>query len=134
MTTYILAATRNATLASAADMLAAGHLTAYTERANGTTRHLDLAPLGSTRRDTAEWISERLEDGATVAAVARELHVSVPTVRRIIMSLELTEEIEAGEWDQVWAETNELPYAEPADTASTDELAAVFAADGLSFL
>lgn len=134
MTTYILAATRNATLASAADMLAAGHLTAYTERANGTTRHLDLAPLGSTRRDTAEWISERLEDGATVAAVARELHVSVPTVRRIIMSLELTEEIEAGEWDQVWAEANELPYSEPAETASTDELVSVFAADGLSFL
>lgn len=129
MTTYILAATRNATLASAADMLNAGTLTAYTERANGTTRHIDLAPVGSTRRDTAEWISERLDEGHTVGAVARELHVSIPTVRRIIMSLELTEEIEAGEWDQVWAEANDLGYAEPADTAGAEELAAVFVSD-----
>lgn len=126
MTTYVLAATPGATLASAQDMLAAGTLTAYTQRANGTQRHLELAPLGSTRRDTAEWVSERLEDGATVAQVAAELHVSKPTVRRMIMSLELTEEIEAGEWDAVWAEANELPYSEPADTASVEELAQVF--------
>lgn len=126
MTTYVLAATANATLATAREMLEAGTLTAYTQRGNGTLRHLELAPLGSTRRDTAEWISERLEDGATVAQVAAELHVSKPTVRRMIMSLELTEEVEAGEWDQVWAEANELPYAEPIETASPEQLAQVF--------
>lgn len=123
MTTFILAATANATvIADPKAMLDAGELTAYSVRSNGTTRHLDLAPLGSTRRDTAEWINERLEDGATVAQVAHELHVSKATVRRFIMSLELTEEIEAGEWDQVWADANELPYTEPVDTASVDEL------------
>lgn len=122
MTTFILAATSTEITADPKAMLDAGQLTAYSVRANGTTRHLELAPLGSTRRDTAEWISERLEDGATVAQVASELHVSKPTVRRFIMALELTEEIEAGEWDQVWADAQDLPYAEPADTASVDDM------------
>jgi hypothetical protein len=108
MTTFILSpAARTAADQVVADpkaMLDAGLLVAYSERANGTTRHLELAPVGSTRRDTAEWISERLDEGATVKQVARELHASVPTVRRLLMSLELTEEIEAGEWDDVWAD------------------------------
>lgn len=119
MTTFILSAARTVTAAemgTAATMLAAGTLTAHSVRANGTTRHLELAPLGSTRRDAAEWVSERLEDGASVRTVARELHVSVPTVRRMLLALELTEEIEAGEWDQVWAEANGLGYDEPVDT------------------
>jgi hypothetical protein len=123
MTEFIIAASKTTTAvrASAKDMLDAGELTAYSVRADGTTRHLELCPVGSTRRDTAEWISERLEDGATVAQVAGELHVSKPTVRRFIMALELTEEIEAGEWDQVWADANDLPYLENADTADTLE-------------
>lgn len=127
MTTFIIAASKGITttvLASAKEMLDAGELTAYSVRADGSTRHLELAPLGSTRRETAEWISERLEDGASVAQVASELHVSKPTVRRFIMALELTEEIEAGDWDQVWAEANGLSYAEPVETASADELLA----------
>lgn len=103
MTTFILAPATPATvLRSPLEMLEAGELRAYSLRDNGTMRHLDLAPVGSTRRDTAEWISERLDEGITVKAVSRELHVSVPTIRRIIMSLELTEEIEAGEWDGIW--------------------------------
>ena len=122
MTEFILAATTTEITADPKAMLDAGQLTAYSVRSNGTTRHLELAPLGSTRRDTAEWINERLGDGASVAQVAHELHVSKPTVRRFIMALELTEEIEAGEWDQVWAEANGLPYSEPVDTADLEEM------------
>jgi len=127
MTEFILAATTTEIIADPKAMLDAGNLTAYSVRANGTTRHLELAPLGSTRRDTAEWISERLDDGASVAQVAHELHISKPTVRRFLMALELTEEIEAGDWDQVWADAQELPYTEPADTASVDDMLAALA-------
>jgi len=107
MATFLLTIARGVTAeqvsADPQAMLEAGHLAAYTVRANGTTRHLELAPLGSTRRDTAEWISEQLADGRSVAQVARDLHVSNATVRRYLLSLELTEEIEAGEWDEFWA-------------------------------
>lgn len=82
-------------------LLETGTLGAYTLRENNTMRHLELAPVGSTRRDTAEWISEQLDEGMTVKALARELHSSVATVRRFLLSLELTEQIEAGEWDDL---------------------------------
>jgi hypothetical protein len=131
MTTFILAPA-SPTAAVVADpkvMLDAGQLVAYSERANGTTRRLELCPVGSTRRDTAEWISERLDDGAPLKTVAGELHVSVPTVRRFIMALELTEEIEAGEWDDVWADAQ--GFAAPVDLDTEDRpevLAQAFAA------
>jgi hypothetical protein len=81
-------------------MLEQGLLRAYRVRANGTMRHLDLLPLDSTKRETAEWISDAVDmDGRSVESVARELHISTPTVRRFLESLALTEEIEAGEWD-----------------------------------
>lgn len=122
MTTFILAPSAHIAatqvVADPTAMLDAGQLVAYSERSNGTTRRLELCPVGSTRRDTAEWISERLDDGATLRTVARELHVSVPTVRRFIMALELTEEIEAGEWDDVWAATQ--GFAAPVDPETED--------------
>lgn len=134
MTTFILApaarAAADQVVADPKAMLDAGLLVAYSERANGTTRRLELCPVGSTRRDTAEWISERLDDGATLKTVARELHVSVPTVRRFIMALELTEEIEAGEWDDVWADTQGFDV--PVDPETEDRvevLVQVFAQD-----
>lgn len=103
MTTFVLVPTAAWTFASGYAtprvMLEQGLIRAYFQRANGTLRHLDLAPLGSTRRDTAEWIYDQIEDGTPVKAVARELHSSVATVRRLLLSLELTEEIEAGDWD-----------------------------------
>lgn len=122
MTAFILAPAARVTAdqvqADPKAMLDAGLLVAYSERSNGTTRRLELCPVGSTRRDTAEWITERLDDGLTLRAVAQELHVSVPTVRRFIMALELTEEIEAGEWDDVWATTH--GFAAPLDLDTED--------------
>lgn len=104
MTEYALAPNRKFTVDSPYRtprvMLEQGLLAAYRVRSNGTMRHLELYPLGSTVREAAEYVSDRIDmDGATVQAVARELHVSTPTIRRYLESLELTEEIEAGEWD-----------------------------------
>lgn len=122
MTEYALAPNRKFTATSPntpAAMLEAGVLAAYRVRSNGTTRHLDLAPLGSTLRDTAEWANERVEmDGFSVARVAHELHVSTATVRRYLESLELTEEIEAGEWDDLTFNAN----GEPAWSQGTAEV------------
>lgn len=108
-------------------MLEQGLLAAYRVRSNGTMRHLDLAPVGSTLRDTAEWVSDRVEmDGASVQAVARELHVSTATVRRYLESLELTEEIESDEWEDLHFDDQGLPVFTTAfgeDEEAAEELA-----------
>lgn len=105
MTEYALAPNRkfdvtNSPYRTPRVMLEQGLLSAYRVRSNGTMRHLELYPLGSTAREAAEYVSDRIDmDGASVQAVARELHVSTPTIRRFIEGLELTEEIEQGDWD-----------------------------------
>lgn len=108
-------------LEDTAAMLAAGDLRAYRVRSNGTMRHMDLYPLGSTKRDTAEWISEQLNDGSTVAKVARELHVSPAAIRRILLSLELTEDIESGEYNGILTSTG--LYADNTEVELADEVA-----------
>jgi hypothetical protein len=103
-----------------AAMLAAGELRAYRVRGNGTMRHVALYPLDSTGRDMAEWVSEQTNDGQSVAHVARDLHVSTAAVRRIIIGLELTEEIEAGEWNGLL--TSEGLYADNVEVEMQDEV------------
>lgn len=123
MTDFALApATPNVTLREdTRAMLEAGELRAYRVRGNGTMRHVTLYPLGSTGRDTAEWISEQMNDRVSVAKMARELHVSTAAVRRILLGLELTEEIEAGDWDGVLTSTG--LYADNAVVELRDEVA-----------
>lgn len=106
MTEYALAPNRKFTAASPYRtprvMLEQGLLNAYRVRANGTMRHLELCPLGSTMRDAAEWVSDAVDvDGRSVQSVGRELNVSAATVRRYLESLELTEEIENDEWSDL---------------------------------
>jgi hypothetical protein len=108
-------------------MLEQGLLAAYRVRGNGTMRHLELYPLGSTTREAAEWVSDRIEyDGASVQAVARELWVSTATIRRFVEGLELTEEIESGEWDGLHFDSAGNPvwdtdFAESYEVADGDE-------------
>lgn len=119
MTEYALAANRKFTGSNGTPsaMLAAGELEAYRVRSNGTMRHLELYPLGSTAREAAEYVSDAIDmDGRSVANVARELHVSAPTVRRYLEGLELTEEVEAGDWDDLKFDSAGNPlWAQPAD-------------------
>src|ERR1044072_5150481 len=97
MTEYALAPSRKGTVGSAHNTPSArrdaGELTAYRVRSNGTMRHLELYPLGSTAREAAEWINDAIEmDGRSVQSVGRELNISTPTVRRFLEGLALTEE------------------------------------------
>lgn len=110
-------------------MLEAGELAAYRVRGNGTMRHVSLYPVHSTERETAEFISDRIDvDGASVQAVARELHVSTATVRRYLEGLELTEEIEADEWEDLYFDSQglpvfTLPFGEEEEAAEDEAVA-----------
>lgn len=132
MITFILEPSNpNATVRSARDMLDANELVAYVVRDNEKLRRAQLYPVGSTVRETAEWIYDQVVvDERSVRAVAREIHVATSTVRRFLENLDITEQIEAGEWDQEWAELHELPYEIPADELDNEELAAVFVSGG----
>lgn len=127
MTTFVLSPSQDWTFASGYAtprvMLEQGLLRAYSQRENGTLRHLELAPVGSTRRDVAEWVYEQTADGEhKVRTVARELHVSVATVRRYLLSLELTEEIEAGDWDNLsFDEQGEPQWAPLTDEEGAEQ-------------
>ena len=76
---------------------AEGKVKFHTERGNGTTRRIQFLAAGTAERETAEWVAEQREEGVTMKAIAATLHVSVPTVRRMINALLLTEEFEQAE-------------------------------------
>lgn len=80
---------------------AKGNVQFYKVRANGTTRHIPFFADGTKEREEAEWIAEQREDGRTMKAIAEELHLSVPSVRRILNSLLLSEEVEGYEPEDV---------------------------------
>lgn len=66
----------------------------HSERANGTTRRIQFLAEGTQARDTAEWVVGQRSEGRTMKAIASEMHVSVPTVRRMINALTLTWDVE----------------------------------------
>lgn len=66
-------------------------------RANGTARRIPLLAAGTEARTVAEGIVAARNEGTTMKAIAADLHVSVPTVRRMINSLLLTQKHEAGQ-------------------------------------
>lgn len=89
----------------------------HKERANGTTRHLPTYPIGTPERETGEWILVQREEGRTMRDIAAEMHVSVPTVRRMLNATLLSQELEDGEWDDFVA-------AHPVATEASAEEAA----------
>lgn len=73
---------------------AKGKISFHTERQDGTLRKVHFLAGGTKERETAEWVAEQREAGATMRKIANELHLSVPSVRRMINDLALTEEFE----------------------------------------
>lgn len=73
---------------------AQGNVKFHTLRANGTTRRVQFLAEGTPEREVAEWVMAQRGEGVTMKAIASEMHVSVPTVRRMINALLLTWEVE----------------------------------------
>lgn len=84
----------------------------YRQRANGTTRHVPLLAEGTDARADAEWVQAQRDEGRTMKAISAEVHLSVPTLRRMLTSLALTEECEdpEGEWADVLAEGTDVVF------------------------
>lgn len=89
--TTVTATTTEATLVSEA---AEGKVQFHTERGNGTFRRIQFLAEGTPEREVAEWVAAQREEGVTMKAIAAEMHVSVPTVRRMINALLVTQEAE----------------------------------------
>lgn len=86
-----------------AEACAAGRVALFRQRGTGTLRRLPYLADGSEAREVAEWFAAAREDGASVATIAGEAGVSRATVRRALAALALTEEVEAGDLDDVYA-------------------------------
>lgn len=78
----------------------AGTVRLYRLRANGTRRAVPY--LTGDAREVAEYYAEQREAGQSVAAIATEAGTSRPTLRRALAALALTEEIEAGDHDDLF--------------------------------
>ena len=78
-----------------------GSVKFYTLRSNGTYRHIPFLAEGSTEREVAEWVASQREEGVTMKAISVEMHLSVPSVRRVLNSLLLTEEVEEYDTDEI---------------------------------
>jgi len=81
---------------------AIGDVKLYKERANGTLRALPW--LVGEQREHAEWALEELAAGASVAEVCEAGAWSRSTIRRMLAMVDVMEQIEAGEWDDLYDE------------------------------
>jgi len=66
----------------------------HTERGDGTYRRVHYLAENTLERQTGEWVVNQRTVGRTMRQIANEMHVSIPTVRRILNDMMLTQEIE----------------------------------------
>jgi DNA-binding NarL/FixJ family response regulator len=92
-----ITATEVATGTTLQHLAASGDAVFHVRRSDASLRRIQYLAPGTKERKTAERIELLRAEGKGMKAIARKLHVSVPTVRRIINSLELSVSVEAGE-------------------------------------
>lgn len=80
---------------------AEGKVQFHRERGNGTTRRVHFLQDGSKPREWAEWVRAQREDGRTMRQIANETHFSIPTLRRWLNDLALTEAVEEADEDEL---------------------------------
>lgn len=93
MSTIEIRVTESVTVANFAEELAKGNVQFYKVRGNGTTRHIPVFAEGTKEFEQAEYVAEQREEGVTMKALATELHLSVPSVRRLLNSYLLSDEV-----------------------------------------
>jgi hypothetical protein len=84
-----------------AALCAAGNVRLFRQRGTGTLRALPYLTPGTPARETAEYLAELLEDGASVAQAAADTGLSKATMRRAVENLALAYDIEAGDYDDL---------------------------------
>lgn len=94
----------------------AGKATFHVRRGDGTFRRMAYLPPGSAARRQAEKIEKQRTDKVSMKDIAKAMHVSIPTVRRIINNLELSRHIEAGDMNYAVALGETGTELEPSDT------------------
>jgi hypothetical protein len=108
---------------------AEGKVRFHTVRSNGTTRRVQFFAQGSKPRTEAEWILAQREAGRSMVEIATHMHVSIPSVRRMINALLLAREVEAMDADSVEAlladakREGEEPAKTPEEIAAEEEAA-----------
>lgn len=94
MTGIVTTVSTSTTVDTLATEAAEGVVKFHTLRSNGTTRRIQFLVEGSPEREVAEWVVGQRNEGVTMKTIAAQMHVSVPTVRRMINALLLTWEVE----------------------------------------
>jgi hypothetical protein len=105
--------TPEVTVDNFAEALASGKVQLYTVRGNGTTRHIPFYAEGTADREVAEQVAEWREDGRTMKSIADELHLSVPSVRRMLNSLYLSEDVESYDEEDIASVLADASEGEP---------------------
>jgi hypothetical protein len=104
-----------------AEAAAAGVVTFYRLRGNGSARHLPYLAPDSAEREVAEWFTEQYEAGASVSALARETGVSRATVRRALAAVELADDIELGYYDDLVTDDVDAVFLAADDSDDADD-------------
>lgn len=112
MNTIEIRVTESVTVANFAESLAKGDVQFYKIRANGTSRHIPVFAEGTKEFQSAEWVQEQREEGRSMKDIAAELHLSVPSVRRLINSYLLSDEVAGYDAEEI-AELLNVEDAEP---------------------
>jgi len=105
-----------------ADAVAAGRVKLYRQRSNGSTRRIAYLAPDSPAREVAEYLALRVDEGISVAVLAIDTDLSRPTIRRTLAALEWAEEIEDGEWDDMYADDVDALFVFGSDDEAGEEL------------
>lgn len=94
----------------------AGKATFHVRRSDGTFRRMAYLPPGSAARKQAEKVEKQRAEKVSMRDIASAMHVSIPTVRRIINNLELSRHVEAGDMTYAVALGEKGKEINPTDT------------------
>lgn len=92
-TTIQVAATKPITAFTFKEEALAGNVLFHSVRSDGTVRRIRLLVPDTEEFETAEWVMEQREAKVPMRNIARQMHLAVPTVRRLINRYLLTEDV-----------------------------------------
>ena len=112
--------------------LVLGQVYIHTERSNGTFRKVHFLVEGTDQRELAEYVLALREGNdeegrapQSMRTIANALHVSIPSVRRMLNDLALTHELEDMDQDDIDALFNGAVEANAEAMVVTEDLDAV---------